>query len=133
MLKIGSSYKSIIVANDQTIQKIAQISGDINPIHLDEGYAKNSKFGKRIAHALFCINGISMIIGNYLPGNGAILISQNFKYMKPVYIDDSIEITVEVVKILHGNKYILRTLCKNQLGDIVLDGESEVKWEDSKK
>ena len=74
-----------------------------------------------------------MIIGNYLPGNGAVLISQNFRYRKPVYIGDSIEITVEVAGILAGNKYLLRTLCKNESKDIVLDGESVVKWEEGSR
>lgn len=127
-MKIGSSCTKTITAREETILSIAKVSGDMNPIHLNDEYAKQSKFGKRIAHALFCINGISMIIGNYLPGNGTVLLSQSFKYMKPVYINDTIEITVEVVKILPQNKYLLRTSCKNQLGDIVLDGESMIKW-----
>lgn len=129
MLSIGCSYTKIITAREQVIQDIAKISGDMNPIHLDEEYAVQSRFGKRIAHALFCINGISMILGNYLPGNGTILLSQTFKYRKPVYIGDDIQIIVKVVNILSHNKYVLRTLCKNQFGDIVLDGETEVKWE----
>ncbi len=133
MLEIGSSYKKVIVADDKAVREIARISGDSNPIHLDEDYAQKSEFRKRIAHALFCINGISMIIGNYLPGNGAVLISQNFRYRKPVYIGDSIEITVEVAGILAGNKYLLRTLCKNESKDIVLDGESVVKWEEGSR
>lgn len=104
------------------------MSGDINPIHLDEEYAKKSKFGKRIAHALFCINGISMVIGNYFPGEGAVLLSQNFQYIHPVYIDDVIEIAVTVADILSKNKYLLETVCKNQKGNIVLKGESIIKW-----
>jgi len=130
MLKIGSSYTKIIVADEQTIEKIAEISGDKNPIHLDKEYAKQSRFGQRIAHGLFCINAISMIIGNYLPGNGAILLIQNFQYKKPVYIDDRIEVTVSVVNCSSENIYTMRTLCKNQRDDIVLDGESVVKWEE---
>ncbi len=130
MLKIGSSYTKMIVADEQTIEKIAEISGDKNSIHLDKGYAKQSRFGQRIAHGLFCINAISMIIGNYMLGNGAILLIQNFQYKKPVYIDDRIEVTVSVVNCSSENIYTMRTLCKNQRGDIVLDGESVVKWEE---
>ena len=129
MLGIGNSYTKVITARDEVVQDIAKISGDMNPIHLDEGYARQSKFGKRIAHALFCINGISMILGNYFTGNGTILISQTFEYKRPVYINDEIQIIVKVVNILSSNKYVLRTICKNQFGDIVLDGETVVKWE----
>lgn len=129
MLKIGSSYTKYIEASEQVIQDIARVSGDINPIHLDEEYAKQSVFGRRIAHALFCINGISMVIGNYFPGEGTVLISQNFQYIKPVYINDVIGITVTVKDVLPQNKYILETICKNQENNIVLKGESVVKWE----
>ncbi len=129
MLKIGSSCTKFIEASEQMIQDIARISGDINPIHLDEEYAKQSVFGKRIAHALFCINGISMVIGNYLPGEGTVLISQKFQYIKPVYINDVIGVTVTVKDVLPQNKYILETICKNQENSIVLKGESVVKWE----
>lgn len=129
MLEVGCCYSKVFVANNQIIQDIAKISGDVNPIHLSEKYAKHSKFGKRIAHALFCQNNISMIIGNYLPGAGTILISQNFKYKKPVYIDDAIETVVTVEKILSGDRYLLSTVCKNQKDEVVLEGESIVKWE----
>lgn len=129
MLETGSSYKKVIVADEETIQKIAEVSGDRNPIHLDEGYAKQSRFGRRIAHGLFCINAISMILGNYLPGRGTILLSQNFRYIQPVYIGDAIEVSVTVTDCLPGDKYILRTLCKNEKGETVLDGETTVKWE----
>ncbi len=131
VLGVGDSYKEVIVANEQIIEKIAEVSGDRNPIHLDENYARQSKFKKRIAHALFCINGISMIIGNSFPGEGAILLSQKFQYLRPVYIDDEIEISVEVSGILPRDKYVLQTVCRNQLGEIVLEGESVIKWENN--
>lgn len=131
MLETGSSYKKVIVADEETIQKIAEVSGDRNPIHLDEAYAKQSRFGKRIAHGLFCTNAISMILGNYLPGSGTILLSQTFQYVRPVYIGDSIEISVTVTDCLPKDKYTLRTLCKNQKGETVLDGETTVKWEEA--
>ena len=128
MLNVGSSFSKSVVAEDQTIRDIARLSGDINPIHLDDEYAKQTVFGRRIAHALFCQNIISMIIGNHLPGSGAILLSQNFRYQKPVYIDDTIETTVTVKDILDGDKYVLTTVCTNQKNEIVLDGESVIKW-----
>lgn len=67
MLKVGDSYAQSFTATDQTIRDIAKVSGDINPIHLDEAYASKSIFGRRIAHGLFCLNAISMILGNHFP------------------------------------------------------------------
>lgn len=130
MLDVGTSFSTSVVAEEQTIQEIARLSGDMNPIHLDEEYARQTVFGRRIAHALFCQNIISMIIGNHLPGWGAILLSQNFRYRKPVYIGDTIETTVTVKEVLSPNKYVLNTVCKNQENEIVLDGESVIKWDD---
>ena len=130
MLNVGSHFCKSVVAEEQIIQDIARLSGDTNPIHLDEEYAKQTIFGRRIAHALFCQNIISMIIGNHLPGNGAILLSQNFRYRKPVYIGDTVETTVTVEEVLAGNKYVLSTICRNQDSEIVLDGESVIKWND---
>lgn len=131
MLRVGSSYTTVIVADEQIIRKIADVSGDKNPIHLDDMFANNSKFGRRIAHGLFCLNAISMIIGNHLPGKGSILISQYFQYKQPVYIDDLIEVKVTVIECMPKDRYILRTLCTNQMNDIVLDGESLVSWKDN--
>ena len=98
MLKVGDSYAQSFTATDQTIRDIAKVSGDINPIHLDEAYASKSIFGRRIAHGLFCLNAISMILGNHFPGMGTILLSQSFEYKAPVYIGDviTVEVTVKI-------------------------------------
>ena len=131
MLETGSSYSKVIVADEQVVQRSAEVSGDKNPIHMDEVYAGQSRFGRRIVHGLFCINAISMILGNYLPGEGTILLSQNIRYIQPVYIGDSVEVKVTVTECLPKGKYVLRTLCTNKRGETVLDGETVVKWEDS--
>lgn len=104
MLKIGQSISKTVVASNQIVQHIAKISGDINPVHLNEDYAKKSVFGNRIAHVLFCYNIISMIIGNYLPGNGTILVSHTFNYQKPIFSGDSIKTVVSVKNILSEGK-----------------------------
>ena len=131
-MNIGECYSEKIVATDEIIAKIANVSGDVNPIHLDDDYAKHRVFGKRIAHGLFCINAIYMILGNYLTGAGAILIEQKFKYRKPVYINDEIKITVTVIdKITEKDIYILETICINQNNDVVLEGTSRIKWKEN--
>lgn len=129
MINLGDSYSQKFIASDEVVRDIAKVSGDINPVHLDEEYAKETIFGKRIAHGLFCLNAISMILGNYFPGNGTILLSQSFKYINPVYINDEIEVVLTVQEINHEkNIYVLSTVCKNQNSKIVLEGASTVKW-----
>lgn len=128
-LQIGDSVSKKIVATDAIVREIANVSGDINPLHLDEQYAQDTIFGRRIAHGLFCINAIFMIIGNHLPGVGSILVSQNFNYRKPVYLNDEIEVKVTIKEILNDKGlYLMETTCTNQDGELVLDGSSTVKW-----
>lgn len=130
MVKIGDTYLQKIIATDLVVRQIAEVSGDKNPIHLDDNYAGKTKFKGRIAQGLFCVNAISMILGNYLPGNGTILLSQSFVYRHPIYIDDEIEVKVIVREIIEEKKIvIIETVCKNQEGKIVVEGESKVKIE----
>lgn len=128
-MEVGKSYSISVTATNEVIKSIAEISGDVNPIHLDEEYAARSIFGRRIAHGLFCINAISMIIGNYLPGSGAVLIEQLFHYKKPVYIGDKIAVTVTIKEKISKDIYLLDAICRNQVDEVVLDGVSKIKYE----
>ena len=129
MLKVGDSYAQSFTATDQTIRDIAKVSGDINPIHLDEAYASKSIFGRRIAHGLFCLNAISMILGNHFLGMGTILLSQSFEYKAPVYIGDVITVEVTVTEAMPKGVYLLSVVCQDQNRRKVLTGISKVKWE----
>lgn len=129
MLKVGDSYAQSFTATDQTIRDIAKVSGDINPIHLDEAYASKSIFGRRIAHGLFCLNAISMILGNHFPGMGTILLSQSFEYKAQVYIGDVITVEVTVTEAMPKGVYLLSVVCQDQNRRKVLTGISKVKWE----
>ena len=100
----------------------AGITGDLNPVHVDEEYAKKTKFKKRIAHGLLTASYICMPLGMYLPGLGTIQISQFLEFLKPVYIGDTITVNLEVTEILEKGRIKIRTLLKNQDGEIVLDG-----------
>lgn len=100
----------------------AGITGDLNPVHVDEEYAKKTKFKKRIAHGLLTASYICMPLGMYLPGPGTIQISQFLEFLKPVYIGDTITVNLEVTEILEKGRIKIRTLLKNQDGEIVLDG-----------
>jgi len=129
-LQIGENASIKVVATDEIVKSIASVSGDNNPVHLDNDYAEKTVFKKRIAHGLFCLNGISRLLGTVLPGEGTILLSQTFQYKLPVYIDDCIEIKVSVKDVKpEKHIYILDTVCINQNGKVVLEGESVVKWE----
>lgn len=126
---VGEYVDAIKVITDETVKRYAELSGDYNPIHLDEDYAKKTTFKKKIAHGMLIGGYISKIIGMQLPGNGAIYLSQNFKFVRPVFIGDRIRIHVEIVDIIEDKYIILETKVFNEAGKLCVDGEAKVKKE----
>lgn len=129
MIEVGDFYCCRKTATAEQVQRIAEVSGDVNPVHLDEKYAETTIFGRKIAHGLFCVNLISEILGNHLPGPGTILLSQQFKYCKPVYLGDEITAVATVEgKNSEKNLYTIHICCQNQEQKTVMDSVNTVKW-----
>ena len=97
-LKINQSYTDSVKVTNTIIKKFASASGDKNPIHLNDKFAKNSIFGTRIAHGMLIASFISSVIGNKFPGNGTIYVSQNLEFKRPVKINDLVKIRIVVKK-----------------------------------
>ena len=97
-IKIGQSAEFLKIISEEEIKKFAQLTGDNNPIHLDDQYAKKTMFKKRIAHGLLTASLISTVIATKLPGPGSIYLDQSLKFLAPVYIGDQIRIFVKVTK-----------------------------------
>src|SRR5579871_4423495 len=114
-LKIGESASRSKTITDEDVRLFAQVTGDINPVHLDEAYAAESRFGRRIAHGMLTGSLISAILGNDLPGHGSIYLGQEFKFKAPVYIGDTITATVEVIAYREDKRIAtFKTTCVNQ-------------------
>lgn len=111
---------------DEKIRAFAKISEDYNPIHLDDNYAKNSRFGKRLAHGAMVSSFFSSLFAMKLPGPGSIYVSQDTKYKKPVFIDDTVLVEIEVVDIdLERSRVYFSTTCF--VDDVeVLSGKAEI-------
>ncbi len=126
-LNIGASESYTKVITREMVQQFAEISGDTNPVHLDEEYAKGTIFKENIAHGILVTGLISRVLGCQLPGYGAIYMAQSVKFLRPVKIGDEITATVEVIAKEDKKKTVtLKTTCKNQLGKVVIDGEATV-------
>lgn len=127
-IKINDCFKVDQEVKDENIQKFAEVSGDYNPIHLDEEYAKKTVFRDRIAHGMLGASYISRVLGNDFPGKGTIYLEQSLKFLKPVYIGDNLTISV-IVNYIDKEKHILKlkTECSNQNGKVVITGEAIVK------
>lgn len=113
--------------SESDIYLYAGMSGDLNPAHIDEEYAKTTFFGKRIAHGMLVSGLISAVLGTKLPGIGTIWVNQNMSFIAPVYIGDTITARCEVIEInVEKNRVCLKTTCLNQHGKVVIDGQAIV-------
>jgi phosphate acetyltransferase/phosphate butyryltransferase len=111
----------------ETIREFVTASGDDNPIHSDAAFAAATRFGRVIAPGMLTGSFVSSVIGTRLPGPGTIYLSQSFRFMRPVYIDDRVTARVEVVeRVLERNRLRLATTCVNQHGEPLLEGEAWV-------
>ncbi|MHA2174221.1 MAG: MaoC family dehydratase [Candidatus Hodarchaeales archaeon] len=120
-----AKYKRLITGED--ISAFAAVSGDENPIHMDEEFAKTTMFKGRIAHGILSVSFISTTLANKLPGPGSIYLKQEVTFLKPVRIGDTITTMVKVLDKNNEKKHIrLKTTCMNQNEDIVVDGEALV-------
>jgi len=125
-LTVGQTAEMSRVVGASDIETFAEVSGDRNPVHLDEAYARTTTFGERIAHGMLSAAYISALLGTKLPGPGAIYLSQSLRFRRPVRIGDLVVARV-TVKTLDANRghVTLDTVCEVN-GKTVVDGEALV-------
>ncbi len=121
---VGEKASFTKTVTESDVYTFAGITGDFNPAHVDKVYAEKSMFKARIAHGMFSAGLISAVLGTKMPGEGAIYISQNIKFLAPVYFDDTITATCEVVEKLEKGRLKIKTTCTNQDNTVVTDGEA---------
>jgi len=125
MLRTGDSASLTKTFTDEDVRNFAKISGDTNPIHLVDGFAARTRFKKRLVHGMLTAGLFSAVLGTRLPGPGSIYLSQSITFRAPVFINDRITATVTVTRIRGENPTLtLETVCRNQDGVVVLDGEA---------
>jgi 3-hydroxybutyryl-CoA dehydratase len=122
-LVVGMRETLVKTVNNEDVVGFAELSGDHNPIHLSEHFARKTRFGGRIVHGLYTASLISAVIGMRLPGPGSVYISQSLNFRGPVKIGDVVCVSVEVAELVaKGRRVRLRCECAVD-GRIVLDGE----------
>lgn len=127
IVKVGASASRTKTIDDEVVRTFAELTGDTNPVHLDDDYAARSRFGRRIAHGMIAAGVVSATLANDLPGPGTVYLGQTLKFKAPVYIDDTVTVTVEVVSVREDKPIAtLSTVCTNQDGEVVLEGEAVV-------
>lgn len=129
--KVGDSASYTQTISEAHVALFIGAVGDTNPLHVDAEYAKKSRFEARIAQGILVAGLISTAIGTRLPGPGAIYLGQSLRFLKPTYLGDTITATV-TVRAIRPDKPILslETVCTNQKGERVIEGEATVLYEE---
>lgn len=124
IIGMTASYSQTIT--DYDVKNFAGLSGDHNPVHVDDEYARASRFKNRIAHGLIPGSFFSALFGTRLPGPGCVYVSQSFQFKRPVYLGDTVKAIIEVIGIDAINRRVhFKTTCK--VGHrTVIDGEAEL-------
>ncbi|MBR0093511.1 MAG: MaoC family dehydratase [Lachnospiraceae bacterium] len=126
-LHVGQEAFTTKTISETDVYLFAGITGDMNPAHLNEEYAKKTMFGGRIVHGLLSAGLISAVIGMQLPGPGTIYVRQDLKFLAPVKIGDTITARVTVTELNTGkNRVTLETVCENQEGKRIIEGDALV-------
>lgn len=103
-LQLGDVAKTTVKVTEDLVKLFAEVSGDNNPVHLDEEYASATPFKSRIAHGMLVGSLISKLLGTELPGEGTIYLEQNLRFLKPVYLGDEVTATVSIKELLTEKK-----------------------------
>jgi phosphotransacetylase/acyl dehydratase len=126
-IKLGDTATLTRTLSQQDIELFAVMSGDVNPAHLDQEYARSDMFHKIIAHGMWGASLISTLLGTRLPGPGAIYLGQTLRFLKPVAVGDTITVTVTVTAMDDArHRVTFDCTCANQNGDLVISGTAEV-------
>jgi 3-hydroxybutyryl-CoA dehydratase len=125
-LAVGMTVSIQNTVSERDVIDFARVSGDHNPLHMDEEYAKTTLFGGRIAHGALTASYISAVLGNDLPGPGAVFMELNLKFVRPVRIGNTVTSTAEVAEMIERG-YRVRLIVKGEVeGKIVMRGEATV-------
>ena len=126
-LKVGDRAEITRKVTPEDVTMFAQATGDFNPVHLDEEYAKTTMFKTRIAHGLLSAGILSAVLAMELPGAGTVYLSQTLKFLAPVHLGDTVTARVEVADLdPEKNRATLETTCLNQDGTVVISGQAVV-------
>ncbi|NPV92664.1 MAG: MaoC family dehydratase [Firmicutes bacterium] len=126
-IRIGDKASLEKTINEEEVAGFASVVGDFNPIHLDEEYARQSRFKRRVVHGMLSVSLVSAVLGTNLPGANTIYLAQEVNFRAPVFLGDTLRAEVEVLEKREESRIIiLRTTVTNQAGRMVVEGWARV-------
>jgi acyl dehydratase len=124
---VGDSAEITKTIEQADIHAFADVTGDHNPVHVDEAFAQTTRFGRTIAHGMLSASLISAVLANKLPGAGSVYLGQTLQFVAPVFPGDEITARVTVKEIREDKPIVkLETICVNQQNETVIRGEATV-------
>jgi 3-hydroxybutyryl-CoA dehydratase len=126
-ISIGQQESFMIKITESMVEKFSNLSGDLNPLHMDNEFAESSSFNKRIVHGMLLASFFSQLIGMKLPGKNALYFSQTLNFRSPCYIDDEIEVIGEVTEKSDSTQIItVSTTIFNKSKTCLIDGIAKI-------
>jgi 3-hydroxybutyryl-CoA dehydratase len=126
-LSIGDTASRSKTISDEDVRNFADVVGDHNPVHVDDDYAAQTPFGKRIAHGMLVASMISAALANDMPGAGTVYLGQDLKFKKPVFIGDTVTVQLTVTAYRESRRIAtIETTVINQDGVVVIEGSATV-------
>ncbi len=127
-LRVGEEARLVHTITAADVDTFARLSGDVNPLHMDDGYARRNGFKGRVVHGVLLASFVSTAVGMHLPGPGSLWTQQNFRWRLPVYIGDTLTVTLKIAFQSRGLRTVSIALtATNQSGALVMEGEGAVK------
>lgn len=131
MLKVGDFYEEQVTLSQQQVNAFAELSGDKNPVHIDEAFAAETSFKKPIVHGIFSAAIFSRLLGTIFPGEGSIYLGQTLQFKRPVYPGEAYTARVEITSLEGSNSATFSTvLTHSATGKVVIEGEAKVMNKD---
>lgn len=125
VIKVGDTASITRAFSEEDVRLYAELSTDKNPVHLDAEFAANTPFGERIVHGMLVGSLFSALLGQHLPGDGAIYMTQNQSFKAPVFLDMEVTATVEVTEVRTDKPIVkLTTTCTDENGKVLISGEA---------
>ncbi len=126
-INVGTNHEFGITVTEKLVSNFSEISGDFNPLHMDENYATKTKFKKRVCHGMLLASFLSRLVGMYMPGKNALYFSQTLNFTSPCFINDTIIVKGEVIEKNDATKIItVKTTITNQKNELILNGDAKI-------
>lgn len=123
-LEIGQSFSFTRIITAEDVRTFAQVTGDDNPIHVDEAYARETRFGKPIVHGVFLLGIISKVLGRDFPGHGSVAVALSCRFLRPVPVGAEVTIEVKVSEKLEKYRHVKARVYAYHEGKMCLGGDA---------